>query len=81
MWENLRNLKTSEIVLRKPLHGTECDWLVGQLESLRAVAAAEYREADSHLIVEYDADLMTGRELVDLVDACGLRPEPAAHVR
>jgi hypothetical protein len=76
MLESLRNLKTSQIRLRKPPCGPDRDWIVRRLGELRAVAGANFREADSRLVVEYDADLITGDELLELIDACGLRPEP-----
>jgi hypothetical protein len=76
MWESLRNLKTSEILLRKPPLGPDRDWIVHRLGELRAVAAAKFRESDSRLIVEYDADLISGEDLLEVIDACGLRPKP-----
>lgn len=75
MLESLKNLKTSQFRLRKPLCGPDRDWIVRRVRELRAVAGAEFREEDSRLVVEYDADLLTGDDLLELVDACGLRPQ------
>ena len=76
MLENLKNIKTSEIRLGKPLLGPDRDWIVHRLGELRAVSGATFRESDSRLVVEYDADLMSGEDLLELIDACGLRPHP-----
>jgi hypothetical protein len=80
MWGDLRNLKTSEIRLRKPPRGPDRDWIVHRLAELRAVSDAKFRESDSRLIVEYDADRMSGEDLLELIDAFGLRPESASAV-
>ena len=78
MIESLRNLKTSEIVLRQQLPVLECEWLVGRLLAKQGVAAAQWVADTGRLLVEYDADLCGRAELVAFLQSCGIS---AAAVR
>jgi hypothetical protein len=78
MLDSVRNMKTSEIELRRGLTEIECRWLAGQLRAKRAVAVAEC-SADTRLLhVEYDADLVGSGDLVDFLDDWGV-PVVAVH--
>jgi hypothetical protein len=69
----LCNLKTSEIQLRDRLNGLERSWLTGRLLEKRGVCDVEYRDGDRRrLVVAYDADELSGAEVVDLLDDWGL---------
>lgn len=76
MQDSVRNLKTSEIELSGQLPDLERVWLVGQLRAKRGVAAAV---CDARaLVVEYDADVWHGNDLLDFLDDCGV-PVVAIH--
>jgi hypothetical protein len=68
--DSVRNLKISALELRRPLPQPECAWLTAQLRAKRAVAAASC-DARS-LVVEYDADLWRGNDLLEFLDDCGV---------
>lgn len=76
--EHFRNLQTSEIELRQPLPVLECEWLLGRLLAKQGVATAEWVASTRRLLVQYDADLCGGAELVAFLQACGVS---AAAVR
>jgi len=78
MLESLRNLKTSEIELRQQLPVLEGEWLVGCLLAKRGVANAKWGGNKRRLLVEYDADLFGGAELIAFLHSCGV---PVAAVR
>jgi hypothetical protein len=78
MWDCLRSLKTTELVVRDHLNGLEREWVIGRLASQGGVRSALYQDDDPHcLIVEYDADLLSPSDLLDLLYSCGLQAEPA----
>jgi len=78
MLDSIRNLKTCQIDLRERLDGLERDWLIGRLVSKRSVLDAVYSDEDSHrLIIEYDADLVNGTDLLEFLYMCGLHAQPA----
>jgi hypothetical protein len=79
MLENLGNLKTSEIELRQQVPMLACDWLVDRLLTKQGVAAAEWGRDTHRLLVEYDADLCCGAELIAFLQDCGF-PVAAARV-
>ena len=78
MLASLQNLKTSEIELRQPLRVLECEWLVGRLLAKQGVATANWVGDTRRLLVEYDADICGGGELVALLQSCGV-PVAAVH--
>jgi hypothetical protein len=75
-WET-RELRTAEIEVHANLGARERDWIVGRLMSHCGVEDVSF--SDSHapsLLIEYDATLVTGAELVSSLYRCGL-PAPA----
>ena len=78
MFENLRNLKTSEIELRQPLPVLECEWLVGRLLAKHGVTTAKWAGNTRRLLVEHDADSFGSAELIAFLQCCGV---PATEVR
>jgi hypothetical protein len=71
--DSLRDLRTAEIELREPLGGLERDWVLGQLRAQSGIEDAAWVEEDERsLLIEYDADLMSGAELVNFLYVCGL---------
>jgi hypothetical protein len=78
MWDNARNLKTSELEVRDHLNHLEREWLIGRLVSKGGVRDVLYLDDDPHrLIVEYDADLVNSSDLLDFLYTCGLQAQPA----
>jgi hypothetical protein len=78
MWDCLRNLKSTGLAVRDDLNGLEREWVIGRLVSQSGVRDALYQADDPHrLIVEYDADLLSLSDLLDLLCSCGLRVGPA----
>jgi hypothetical protein len=76
---SLCNLRTSEIQLRDSLNGLERTWLNDRLRAKRGVCDVQYRDGDRRrLVVAYDADELSGAEVVDLLDDWGLPARPVA---
>jgi hypothetical protein len=74
-WE-ARERRTAEIEVHANFSARERDWIVGRLMSHCGVE--DVRFSDSHapsLLIEYDAALVTGAELVNSLYRCGL-PAP-----
>jgi hypothetical protein len=71
MLESVRNLKTTEIELRQHLLVLESEWLVGRLLAKQGVATAEW-VGNRRLLIEYDADLCSGAELIAFLQSCGV---------
>jgi hypothetical protein len=79
---NMLNVRTCEIQVRERLNGLERAWITGRLLAKRGVLDVDYREdASRQIVVEYDADVLTGAELVSFLHACGLPAKPATHLR
>ena len=76
--DDVRNLKTSEIVLRQELPLLECEWLVGRLLAKRGVATAQWVTNTRRWLIQYDADLCGRADLVAFLQSCGVS---AAAVR
>jgi hypothetical protein len=69
----VRDLRTAEIELRADFGARERAWIVGCLMSQSGVEDVSF--SDEHvpsLSIEYDADLVTGAELVNSLYRCGL---------
>ena len=78
MWDETQNLRTAELVVREQLNGLEKSWVIGRLVSRSGVNGALWRgEGGLRLSVEYDADLVNGPQLLDLLQTCGLHARPA----
>jgi hypothetical protein len=74
-WE-AREVRTAEIEVHATLSARERDWIVGRLMSHCGIEDVSF--SDSHapsLLIEYDAALVTGAELVNSLYRCGL-PAP-----
>jgi hypothetical protein len=72
-WTSVRDLRTAEIELRANLSARERAWIVGRLMSQSGVEDVSF--SDEHapsLLIEYDADLVTGAELVNSLYRSGL---------
>jgi hypothetical protein len=71
--ERFHDLRSAEIELRANFGTRERAWLLGRLMSQSGVADASWSDAHApSLLIEYDADVMTGAELVDFLYLCGL---------
>jgi len=81
MLGDVRNLKASDIELMQRLPTLECEWLVGQLRSRSGIAAARCASDARHLRVEYDADELVARDVVDFLTECGVRVAAVHAVR
>ena len=73
-WESTRDLRTAEIELRATLGTRERNWIVSRLMSQAGVEDVSFSDAPT-LLIEFDADLVTGAELVSSLYCCGL-PAP-----
>ena len=72
-WANARDLRTAEIELRANLGARERAWIVGRLMSQSGVEDVSFNDAHApSLLIEYDAELVTGAELVNSLYRCGL---------
>jgi len=78
MWDRAHNLKLSELEVREELNFLEREWLIGHLVSRAGVREALYRPDDPRkLVVEYDADVVNTRDLLELLYSCGLQANVA----
>jgi hypothetical protein len=79
MWDEIQNLKTADLQVREQLNSLEKTWVIGRLVSHSGVNGALWRGQDRglRLTVEYDADVVNGPELLDLLQTCGLHAKPA----
>lgn len=78
VWNELQNLRTADLEVRERLNGLEKDWVTGLLVSRNGVNGALWRgENGLRLSVEYDADVVSGDELLDLLQTCALHAKPA----
>jgi hypothetical protein len=78
VWDELQNLRTAELEVRDRLNGPEKNWVIGMLVARPGVNGALWRGANGlRLSVEYDADVVNGPELLDVLQTCGLHAKPA----
>jgi hypothetical protein len=76
---SLRDVRTTAIELRGHLGALERDWVLGCLAAQRGVEVARWLDEDScRLVIDHDADVLTGTELVNFLYTCGL---PTRSVR
>ena len=72
-WTSKHDLRTAEIELRATLGSRERTWIVGRLMSQTGIEDVTFSDAYApSLLIEYDADLVTGAELVSCLYRCGL---------
>jgi hypothetical protein len=81
MLGDVRNLKTSNIELWQRLPALECEWLVDQLRSRPGIAAARCAADARHVTIEYDADELVTRDVLDFLSQCGVRVAAVHPVR
>jgi hypothetical protein len=75
--DRICNLRTSTLDLGEDLPQLERDWLVGQLRARRGIRDVEYPGSGRRrLIVEHDADELSGSALLDLLDLFELHARP-----
>jgi hypothetical protein len=72
MLDAIRNLKTSDIVLKQCLPPHECEWLLAQLCSRPGIAAVRCAGDARRLTVEYDADELVTSDVVAFLGQCGV---------
>jgi len=73
-WENLR---TADVQVRERLNNLERSWVVGRLVAQPGVNGASWRgDSSPRLSIEYDADAVSGAELLDVLQMCGLHVRP-----
>lgn len=76
MWDEAQNLRTVDLEVRERLNTLEKSWVIGRLVSRTGVSGASWRD-EPRITVEYDADVLNGAELLDLLQTCGLHARPA----
>lgn len=70
----LVNKRMIGITVSGQLEALERDWVVGVLASLRGVERVSADERNPRrLFVDYDADRVSGIDLLDYLQACGVR--------
>jgi len=75
----LQNLRTADLEVRERLNGRDKNWVIGMLVSRNGVNGAAWRDDNGlRLSVEYDADVVNGPELLDLLQTCGLHAKRAS---
>jgi hypothetical protein len=78
MWEERQNLRTANVEVRERLNGPERNWVIGRLVAQKGISGALWRpEQPSRLTVDYDADVVKGAELLDVLRVYGLHARPA----
>lgn len=77
MWDEIQNLRRLDLEVREQLNVPERDWVIGRLAARSGVNGALWRGTQPRVSIEYDADLVSGAELFDLVEALGLHARPA----
>jgi hypothetical protein len=76
---SLGDVRTTAIELREHLGALERDWVLGRLVAQRGVEVARWLDEDGcSLVIDHDADVLTGAELVNFLYTCGL---PTRSVR
>ncbi len=78
LWDELQNLRTAELTVRERLNDPERKWVIGRLIARNGVNGALWRGSNGlRLSVQYDADVVNGPELLDVLQTCGLHAKPA----
>lgn len=77
MWDETHNLRMVDLEVRESLNGPERNWVIGQLVARHGVNGALWGDTRARLRIEYDADVVSGLELLNLVESFGLRAQPA----
>lgn len=77
MWHEAQNLRTVDFEVREQLNGLERSWVIGRLVAQNGVNGALWRGDEPRVSIEYDADIVSGADLFDLLELCGLHARPA----
>ena len=77
MWDEIRNLRRVDLDVREVLNAPERNWVIGRLVARSGVNGAVWRGAQPCVSIEYDADVVSGAELFDILESLGLHPRPA----
>ena len=78
MWDELQNLRTANLDVRERLNGSEKNWILGLLGSRSGVNGALWRGEDGLMLsVQYDAEVINGPDLLDLLQTWGVHARPA----
>jgi hypothetical protein len=70
-----------DLEVREQLNIPERDWVIGRLLGRSGVNGALWRGAQPRVSIEYDADVVSGLELVDMLESVGLRARPVRFAR
>jgi hypothetical protein len=78
MWDEPQNLRKADLDVREQLNSLERSWVIGRLVAQHGVNGALWRHGEAaRLSVEYDAYVVSGAELLDLLQTCGLHARPS----
>jgi hypothetical protein len=81
MGDETHNLRTVDLEVREQLNGSEKNWVIGQLVARHGVSGALWASALPRLRIEYDADVVSGLELFDVIESFGLHARPYRPAR
>jgi len=76
MWDEIRNLRRVDLEVREVLNAPERNWVIGWLVARRGVNGALWRGAQPRVSIEYDADVVSGAALFDMLESLGLHARP-----
>jgi hypothetical protein len=77
MWDEIQNLRRVVLDVREILNAPERNWVIGRLLARSGVTGALWRAAQPRVSIEYDADVVSGAELFDILESLGLHARPA----
>lgn len=77
MWDEIQNLRSVDLEVREQLNAAARSWVIGRLVARSGVNGALWRGAEPRVSIEYDADVVGGVELVDMLESLGLHARPA----
>jgi hypothetical protein len=81
MGDETHNLRTVDLEVREQLNGSEKNWVIGRLVARQGVSGALWANAQPRLRIEYDADVVSGLELFDVIESFGLHARPYRPAR
>jgi hypothetical protein len=81
MWDEIQNLRSVDLEVREQLNPRERSWVIGRLVARSGVNGALWRGAQPRVSIEYDADVVSGVELVDMLELLGLHARPVPFAR
>lgn len=81
MWDEIQNLRRVDLEVREQLNPRERNWVIGRLVARSGVSGALWRGVEPRVSIEYDADVVSGAELVDMLELLGLHARPVRIAR